>query len=304
MFGVRKVAHVSQTSPPFWRFNPAENMAYASVYHLSSTYLPAYLDFLRSYRPSVIMGYPSALYTIARYAVDHDDYPTPAKGIFTTSETVTEVQRECIEEAWQTKIFDRYGAVEGCLFASQCEFGRYHVSPEAGIIEILDAHGRPCPPGVLGEVVCTGLQNRLQPLVRYQIGDVARWSENQQCPCGRQMPILEAIDGRIEDLCYTKDGREIVRFDTVFKGVETIKEAQVVQERRDLFLIYIVSAPGFSEQDSRRILSNMHLHVGTVDTQIVLVSQIARTPSGKFKAVVCKLSSDEKRVLQQGVTAV
>jgi len=294
MFGVRKVCGYQQEKPPFWRFSPVENMAYASIYHLSPNYLKHYTEFLRSYRPGVIMGYPSALFTLARYALEHNDLPAPAKAIFTMSETLEERAREAIEKAWQARVYDRYGAVEGCMFASQCEHGRYHVSPEVGIIEILDRGGNPCPPGVMGEVVCTGLQNTLQPLIRYRVGDVARWAENQECPCGRQMPILEAIEGRFEDICFTPDGREMLRFDTVFKGVETIKEAQVVQEKLDLFRVLVVPGDGFGSHDVEKIKENMKLHVGNVETLVEAVANIPRSSSGKFRAVICKLPPHQR----------
>ena len=116
MFGVRKVCSFEQDKPPFWRFSPVENMVYASIYHLSPKFLPYYLEFLRSYQPDNITGYPSALHTIARYALDNNDLPAPANGVFTTSETVTVQIREAVEAAWQCRIWDRYGAVEGCLF--------------------------------------------------------------------------------------------------------------------------------------------------------------------------------------------
>jgi phenylacetate-CoA ligase len=296
MFGVRKVCNFRQDKPPFWRFSPSENMAYASIYHLSPRFLPDYTKFLRSYKPAMIMGYPSALYTIARYALDRDDYPAPAKAVFTTSETVTVRQREAIEKAWQCKIFDRYGAVEGCMFASQCEYGRYHVSPEVGIIEILDHDGNPCPLGVQGEVICTGLQNTLQPLIRYRIGDVASWAIEQSCPCGRQMPILETIEGRFEDICITPDGREMLRFDTVFKGVDNIKEAQVIQEQLDRFTILVIPSSGFGDQEIEKIKSNMKLHVGEVATIVKLVPNIPRSSSGKFRAVICNLPPEKKPI--------
>ncbi|MBI5308206.1 MAG: phenylacetate--CoA ligase family protein [Planctomycetes bacterium] len=300
MFGVRKVCRFDQDKPPFWRFSPAEDLAYASVYHLSPKNIPAYLDFLRTYRPDMIMGYPSALHTIAQYAMEHNDKPAPAKAIFTTSETVTEGHRQTIESAWQCKIYDRYGAVEGCMLAFQCEHGRYHVSPEVGIIEIVNTEGYPCSLGELGEVVCTGLQNLLQPLIRYRTGDVARWAIDQTCPCGRQMPILELIEGRVEDICITSDGRQMLRFDTVFKGVENIREAQVVQEQLDLFTICLVPADTFEEHDIQKIKDNMRLHAGEVRVDVHLVDQIERTASGKFRAVICKLRQDEKdRVLNR-----
>jgi len=299
MFGVRKVCRFEQDRPPFWRFSPAEDMAYASIYHLSPRFLPYYLDFLRDYRPAVIMGYPSSLRTLARYAIEHNDLPTPAQGIFTTSETVTEIDRELIESAWQCKIYDRYGAVENCHFASQCEYGRYHVSPDAGILEIIDPSGDPAPPGVMGEVICTGLNNLLQPLIRYRIGDAARWAGEQVCECGRQMPVLEAIEGRVEDICFTPDGREMLRFDTVFKGVENIQEAQVVQEALDLFCLRVVPSEQFGDEDRQRLIQNMHHHVGDVRVNIACVESIERTNSGKFKAVVCKLPAEIKTKMHQ-----
>jgi phenylacetate-CoA ligase len=300
MFGVRKVCRFDQNRPPFWRFSLAEDMAYASIYHLSPKNIPTYLEFLRKYKPTIIMGYPSALYTIAQYALEHNDKPERAKAIFTTSETVTELHRRTIENAWQCKIYDRYGAVEGCMLAFQCEHGRYHVSPEVGIIEIIKADGQPCALGELGEVICTGLNNFLQPLIRYRTGDVARWAIDQTCQCGRQMPILESIEGRVEDICVTSDGRQMLRFDTVFKGVENIREAQVVQEQLDLFTIRLVPANTFEEHDIQKIKDNMRIHTGDVRVDVRLVDRIERAASGKFRAVICKLSQDEKdRVLNK-----
>jgi phenylacetate-CoA ligase len=241
------------------------------------------------------MGYPSALNAIARYALEHHDFPAPAQALFTTSETVTDEVREALERTWQCQVFDHYGAVEACVFASQCEHGRYHVSPEIGVVEILDGRGQPAPPGVMGEVVCTGLQNLLQPLIRYRIGDVARWSTDQSCECGREMAILEAVEGRCEDICRTPDGRQLLRFDTVFKGIENIREAQVVQVDVDRFVIRVVPTPAFSAFEATALVSNMRLHVGPCRIEVEQVASIERTRSGKFRAVVCQVPVQEKR---------
>ena len=294
MLGVRKVCNFDQEKPPFWRFSPVENMAYLSIYHLSPQFLPHYMEFLREYRPAVVMGYPNALNVIARYALEHDDLPAPARVVCTTSETVTDSIREAIEAAWQCRLADRYGAVESALFVSQCEHGRYHVSPEAGIVEILDRDGAPSPPGVLGEVVCTGLRNTLQPLIRYRLGDAAKWAPEQNCPCGRQMPILQSIEGRYEHLCRTPDGRELLRFDTVFKGVHSIREAQVVQEEPALFTLNVVPTPQFSAADEATLKQNMKQHAGDVQVRIEKLDRIPRSDSGKFQAVICKLPRERR----------
>lgn len=295
MFGVRKVCAFGQRHPPFWRKSPAENLAYCSIYHLSPAHLPDYLAFLREYRPEIVMGYPSALGVLARFALESNDLPAPARAVVTTSETVTDELRQVLQGSWRCPVFDTYGAVEGCLYASQCEHGRYHVSDEAGLIEILDARGGLCPPGEIGEVVCTGLQNELQPLLRYRLGDVARWSQQQTCRCGARGPLLESIEGRLEDLCVTRDGRSVLRFDTAFKGVASIREAQVVQESLDRFVIRVVPASGFSSKDCEVLVQNMRTHVGECSVEVRLVESIERAAGGKFRAVVCRLSPEERR---------
>jgi phenylacetate-CoA ligase len=300
MFGVRKVCRYDQSKPPFWRYSPVENMAYASIYHLSLHNLPEYMAFLRKYRPAIVMGYPNSLLILANYAAENDDFPAPAQGIFTTSETVTAQIRKALEATWKCKIYDRYGAVENCLFASECEYGRYHVSSDVGIVEILNDSNEPCSLGEMGQVVCTGLHNHLQPLIRYQIGDMARWALDQTCLCGRKMPILECIEGRFEDVCYTPDGRQMLRFDTVFKGVDSIREAQVIQNEINRFVIRLVPTGGFGEQDIEKLHHNMRLHVGNVMLDIEQVPFIERTPSGKFRAVVCNLSEDSKKIASSG----
>ncbi len=297
MFGARKICRIDQDRPPYWRISPVEDMAYCSIYHLSPHTMRAYVEFLREYRPVVVMGYPSSLSVVAQFAIDNNLELPPAKAVITTSEPVTPDARRVMEGAWSCRLWDRYGAVEGCVFASQCELGAYHVSPDVGIIEILDANGQPCNAGELGEIVATGLHNTLQPLIRYRIGDAARWAIEQRCACGREMPILEAIDGRVEDMCITPDGRQTLRFDTVFKGVTSIKLAQVIQRTADRFEILVVPTPGFGPRDVTQLQANMRDHVGGVTTIVTPVDEIPRSSSGKFRAVISELTADERRRL-------
>lgn len=284
MFGVRRVCSIDQSRPPFWRHCIAENLAYFSIYHLSPQNLPAYISHLKQCRPQIVMGYPSALNIIAQSMIEHGE-TIQAKAAVTTSETVTAKMRENIEQAFGCRLFDQYGAVESTHFVSQCEHGSYHVSPERGIVEILDGDN-PCPPGKVGRVVVTGLENTLQPLLRYEIGDAAYWAEDQTCPCGRQMPILGGIDGRYEDYCETADGRRFLRFDPVFKGLKSVKEGQVVQEDRNRFTVKIVVTSSFSENEQNQLIANFHRLVGKTEIRIERVDEIPRTKNGKFRAVI------------------
>ncbi len=88
------------------------------------------------------------------------------------------------------KVYEEYSTVESALFASECEYGRLHVSPEVGIVEILRPDGTPCEPGEIGEVVATCLFRSYQPLIRFKLGDLTAW-DPEPCPCGRQMPVIK-----------------------------------------------------------------------------------------------------------------
>ena len=301
MIGGRKVCRFEQDRPPFWRYSPVERLAYMSAYHLSPRFLPAYLEFMRHFQPTVVMGYASSLEIVARYALTHDDLPAPAKCVVPVAETVIPSAREVMESAWQCQVFDRYGSVEGCVFVGQCQYGRYHISPEVGYVELLDRQGQPCQSGDMGELICTGLQNTLQPLIRYRIGDMARWATEQKCQCGNATPILEAIEGRFEDLCVTPDGREILRFHAVFYGLPNIKQAQVVQEKLDFFVVRVVPGDRFGPEDIEKVKANMRLHVGNVQVRVDAVPEFERTANGKVRAVVCKLSAEERRLAYQKV---
>ena len=83
------------------------------------------------------------------------------------------------------------------------------------------------------------------------------------------------------------------------KGVETIREAQVVQETLDLFRIYVVPTEQFDSHDFESICRNMQLHAGNVQTVVETFDSIPRSSSGKFKAVICKLSLQDKHRVGQ-----
>jgi phenylacetate-CoA ligase len=288
MFGVRKVAQFDQVRPPFWRYNAIERQYYMSIYHLSPDLLGYYVDFLNDFQPGAVVGYPSALHSVARFVLDKGLSLTPAKAVLTSSETLLTTQREDLERAFGCRVFDAYSGVETCALASECEHGRMHISPEVGIVELLDRKGRPVPAGQPGEIVCTGLLNHYQPLVRYRVGDVATWSD-EVCACGRQMTILCNIEGRVEDVVVLPDGREMTRFDAAFKGVSGLVEAQVVQEAIDRIVVRLVVKPEFSDADEAVLVRAMREHVGNVELEMRREPRIERTPGGKFRAVVSKL---------------
>jgi phenylacetate-CoA ligase len=164
------------------------------------------------------------------------------------------------------------------------------VHPEYGILEILDEAGRPAPPGVPGEIVCTSFSNDAFPLLRYRIGDVAAFAAGG-CACGRAFPVLEQLCGRLDELIVTPDGRRVGRLDPVFKGRRGIREAQIVQEGPREIAVRLVPGSGYRDADGEAVAAELAARLGPeMRVSIQPVASIERTASGKFRAVINRCS--------------
>jgi len=290
--GGHLVAPPERTRPPFWVLNRRWKQLYMSSYHLSPAYLDGYVEAIREFQPEYIEGYPSSVYAVAHHVVENDLAPIPMVAAFTTAENLFDHQREGIRRAFGCRTFSQYGCGEQVVFAAECEQGSMHLSPELGIVEVVDADGRPVPLGQQGDLVCTSLFNRVQPFIRYRLGDVGALSA-ERCPCGRPLPVLDHVEGRIDAVLVTRDGRRIGRLDPVFKGAEGVAEAQIVQDDYDKFRIRIVPGKDYTEADGRVLVENFAQRVGRADIRIELVERIERTAAGKFLAVVCNLPGNQ-----------
>jgi len=299
ILGGQLVAPVSQRRPPFWVWNAALYQLYMSSYHLAPDLISPYLDALKHYRIKYLYGYTSSLYALAQKILHSGRRDLRMAACIANAEPVFDYQRQAIAEAFQCPIRETYGMSEIVAAAGECEAGKLHQWPEAGIVEVLSGD-RPAAADDSGDLVCTGLLNIDMPLVRYRLGDRATVPlKEEHCPCGRTLPLLFSLDGRSDDVLYAADGRKIGRLDPVFKTQLPIREAQIIQETLNLLKVRYVPAPGFSDAAGRAIIERLQARMGPVEVALEPVTEIPRGASGKFHSVVCNLSQEEKERLQQ-----
>ena len=287
-FSGRMVEPRADSLGPYHRFNAVERQIYLSPFHLGPDTAPAYAEAFRRHGIQWGTGYAVSFSLLAGYLLDADGPRPSLRAVITTSEELTDPMRERIGAAFGCTVREEYSSVENVLFASECSHGSLHVSPDAGLVEILRPDGTPTDPGEVGEVVATGLFRRVQPMIRYRIGDLASWAP-EPCPCGRAMPVLAGVSGRVEDVLVGPDGRELVRFHGVFVGLPGVIEAQVVQEAIDRFRVVVVPDRAFTSVQERDVIDRMRQRLGDVVVTVERVDQIPRGPSGKFRAVVSEL---------------
>lgn len=293
MIGGQPVVSTGRARPPYYRYNFAERQVYFSAYHISPETIANYVEGFNRYRPESVTGYAFSQFVVARLMLEHGLRLTFApRAAVTSSERLTDRMRQVIAQAWNCKAYEEYGSVENCGLATECEEGGLHVSPDFGIVEIVDDAGNPVGPGVEGRVLCTGLLNDAQFLVRYEIGDTAMWSA-RTCACGRDhLPLLEAVTGRVEDVVVAPDGRELVRFHGIFIGLPHVLEGQVVQEALDQFCVRVITEDGFGGEQVREIQKRFDERLGPVSVRVERVAELERTARGKVRAVISLLRHD------------
>ncbi len=154
---------------------------------------------LNEWQPENLAGYPSVLRQLAEEQIAgrlHLKLSSAA----TSAEVLTEEVRRRVKEAWGIRVFDTYGATEYSPIAAECAHGRKHLFEDGAIIEVVDEKGRPVPPGEPGDRILFTVFNRTtQPLLRYEISDMVR-AVDKACPCGRPFRVIEAVEGRAEDV--------------------------------------------------------------------------------------------------------
>jgi len=290
--GGQLVVPAAQDRPPFWVWNAALRQLYLSAYHLAPRHTAAYVAALHRHGVRHLLGYPSALHALARGVLDAGLAPPPLAVVVTNAEPLLAHQREAIAAAFGCPVRETYGMAELVTAASECEHGRLHLWPEVGWPDIepdATADGA-------GALVCTGLLNADMPLVRYRVGDRGTLAaEGASCACGRALPELAAVDGRSDDVLYTADGRVVGRLDPVFKSGAALREAQIVQEALDRIRVRYVPGVGFGAADAASLVERLRDRMGPMQVVLEEVPAIARTANGKFRAVVCQLSAEERR---------
>ena len=292
ILGGQLIAPADQRKPPFWVWNAPLRQLYLSSYHLEPSHTGAYLDALTRHRVRYLFGYASAMATLARLVEEQSLTAPPLAVALSNAEPLYPHQRAVIERVFSCPVRDTYGAAELFCGASECEHGRLHLWPEVGVLEVLaDDADEPLPTGETGRLITTGLLNADMPLIRYQIGDRgALAAPDALCPCARGLPVLERLEGRLDDLIVTPEGRQIGRLDPIFKADLPIREAQIVQESRSRVVMRVVPAAGYAPRDAADLASRLRERLGAaMEIAVEEVESLPRGASGKLRSVVSKL---------------
>jgi phenylacetate-CoA ligase len=237
-------------------------------------------------RPRIIQAYARAVVLFARFLKHCGLKAYSPRAIVTSAEVLEDNERALVEEVFGAPVFNRYGCREVSVLASECAaHSGMHVMAEGLYLEIDTPRG-PAGPGELGSILVTDLLNHAMPLIRYRIGDLGAWAAGS-CPCGRSLPRLAHVAGRVTDFLVGDDGRLVsgVYLATyVVAQRPSLGQVQICQDRAGSVLYRIKPGRDFSPESdleylrvaTRRFLGEL----ADVDSEVV--NDLTPEPSGKF----------------------
>jgi phenylacetate-CoA ligase len=262
-----------------------------SSYNMTDDDMFEYQRTINEYRPQLITGYSSALYLLAAFINKKGLRIHSPKGVICSAETLYDKQRQVIESAFGCRVFNRYGCREVGNIAQECEeHNGMHIYADHVIIEIVDESGRPCRPGETGEIVVTDLDNYVFPFIRYRIKDIGMMSA-RTCPCGRGLPMLEKVEGRVWDVIVGTDGRRVIGTLWLVEDIKGISQYQIIQPEHGRLTLRLVVTDEFCDASRSELIQHVKAKCGEDMTVVVdILEDIPLTESGKRRLVISSVS--------------
>jgi putative adenylate-forming enzyme len=114
--------------------------------------------------------------------------------VYSVAEVLSFDDKQKLEDYFKQPIHQIYQATEGFLGAT-CEHGNLHLNEEFVHFEFewLDKQKTRAIP------IITDFTRKTQPIIRYKMTDVLIM-DKQPCPCGRHTHVVQAIEGRSDDI--------------------------------------------------------------------------------------------------------
>lgn len=260
---------------------------------------------LNAFRPTILSGYPSALALLAEETRAGRLHIRPVMAT-TAGEHMGQEQRSAIEATLGCRVLEGYAASEVPALSVACRRGRLHVNADWYLLEPVDDEMNAVPAGKLSQtVLVTNLANRVQPVIRYDLGDRVRLHPSP-CPCESPLPTV-AVEGRTNDMLVFQQapGARVtvlpLALGTVVEDAPGVHRFQAIQVAPMSLAVRIEPKPG---ADPVAVWAGVEARVREfLDRQGLSAVRVDHDPdpphaderSGKFRQVWANVSASARR---------
>jgi len=268
-----------------WRW--VNNYFTMPITQMTDASLENYANILERKHIRFLRGYPSAIYTLAKYLSERNR-KINISAVFSTAEMLHDHQRILIEKTFNCKCFDQYGCADGMGGANECNHHiGMHINIDTSLMNVIDNDGNEVKHNEEGEIVLTSFYDKAMPLIRYAPGDYAIKSEDK-CSCGRTLPMIKKIIGRTSDLIKLSNGINLNGLSIPFEvWSDKIERFQIVQTKPNAVEVVLIKKQSYTQKDETQVLEMMNYNCGSgIDIQVKYVDNILLPESGKFRYVI------------------
>ena len=265
---------------------------YLDTMEFSEAAVSRFAEEWRTARPTLLFGHAHSLYLLAVYVRRMGCDSIRPTGILSTSMMLLPHERKVIEDVFGLKVFDRYGCEEVSLIGAECELHQgMHLNIEHLYVEFLREDDSPAAPGEPGRIIVTDLMNQSMPFIRYQVEDVGIPSA-RRCACGRGLPLMETVSGRIADFLVAPDGTRVAGvslIENTLTKIPGIAQMQIIQDTREAIRVHVVRAANYPASTTTEL---SHYFAGIFDgmrIEIIFVDEILPEKSGKYRFSICRV---------------
>jgi len=244
---------------------------------------------LNRFRPDVVMSFGSYLEALfVHLDASGRAFHHPA-AVIHGGDAISAPARRLITETLGIPVLSLYGSYEAFPLGFECAQHRgHHMNVDLFPIRLVDSAGEDVSPGESGEVVISNLLSRGTMLLNYRLGDIARWIPGP-CPCGRNLPVLSFVQGRVADWLTTPAGERLhPQTVTVVLEVDPdVLRYQVVQRQPSRLEIKLVARAGSDlPAVARRVQTGFANLLPEIAVDVLFVADLPRTRVGKTRNVV------------------
>jgi phenylacetate-CoA ligase len=195
--------------------------------------MPELVASLNKFKPALLAPYASMG---ALLATEQEEGRLNIRPVLITlsAEGLAESEYKRIAKVFDSKVGNSYAATECPFFSYSCKEGWLHVNSDWVIAEPVDVNYKRVSAGVQSHtVLVTNLANRIQPILRYDLGDgiILR---PEPCPCGNKLPAIK-VTGRSSDVVsfFDEKGQSVaippLAFSILVDHIQGIERIQIVQ---------------------------------------------------------------------------
>lgn len=215
--------------------------------------LPELVDELNKFQPALLAPYASMAAMLATEQEQGKLHINPIL-LALSAEGLAPSEYKRIEKAFGAKVGNSYACSEVPFLSYACDNGWLHVNSDWVKIEPVDADYKPTPPGEESHtVLVSNLANRVQPILRYDLGD-SILMKPEPCECGNHLPAIH-VKGRAADILNfsTSEGDKIqiapLSFGILVDRLHGIERTQIVQTTLNTLRVRLRYEPS-ADQDA------------------------------------------------------